>query len=182
MSRELTLDEIKSLLRVLSSRLESAGHNATFRLVGGAAMALSGRDRRVTQDIDASHSSAADVERVVHQIAGERDLDRDGLNSSAQAFIPVGASWVKVTLGEGHNAYIASPETLLAMKLNSARERDIEDLSFLVAKMGIEDPVEAAKIADDLYGDDDIAYSPLSREDAQIVASEAIGRARQKRL
>lgn len=77
MSRELTLDEIKSLLRELSSRLESAGHNATFRLVGGAAMALSGRDRRVTQDIDASYSSAADVERVVHQIAGERDLDRD---------------------------------------------------------------------------------------------------------
>ena len=65
------------------------------------------------------------------------------------------------------------------MELSSARQRDMEDISFLVAALGIEDPNEAVRIAEELYGDDDVAYSPVSREDAPIVALEAIEQAHQ---
>lgn len=65
------------------------------------------------------------------------------------------------------------------MKLSFARQRDMEEISFLVAALGIEDPHEAVRIAEELYGDDDVAYSPVSREDAPIVALEAIEQSRQ---
>lgn len=52
------------------------------------------------------------------------------------------------------------------------------DLSFLMHKLGIEDPDEAVGIAEELYGNDDVAYSVTARLDAPIVAAEAIEQAR----
>ncbi|QRQ80165.1 hypothetical protein [Glutamicibacter protophormiae] len=54
----------------------------------------------------------------------------------------------------------------------------MEDISFLVAALGIEDPNEAVRIAEELYTDDDVADSLVSREDAPIVALEALEQAR----
>ncbi len=179
MSRELTLEEIRGLLRELIRRLESDGLAITIRLVGGAAIALSGHSRRVTRDVDASYSATDTVEQIIAAIADERGLPTNWLNSSAAAFIPSGATWNEINLGDGHHAFVASLDTLLAMKLSSARQRDMEDISFLVAALGIEDPNEAVRIAEELYGDDDVAYSPVSREDAPIVALEAIEQAHQ---
>ena len=68
------------------------------------------------------------------------------------------------------------------MKLSSARQRDMEDISFLVAALGIEDPNEAVRIAEELYTDDDGADSPVSREDARIVALEALEQARRDEI
>ncbi|MGP9787274.1 DUF6036 family nucleotidyltransferase [Glutamicibacter sp. 287] len=132
MSKDFTIDEIRELLGELGSRLRAKGITPTIRLVGGAAIAFTGNERRVTQDIDASYTPPADVERVVELMAQERNLPSGWLNSSATAFIPAGAKWVSINLGEGLEAYIASPETLLAMKLSSARDRDMPDLSFLL--------------------------------------------------
>ncbi len=175
---ELALDDIRELLNELYSRLEAEGIQETISLVGGDAMALSGLERRVTIDIDGSYSSVLAIEKIVQQIADERGLPRDWLNSSATAFIPAGASWRPITVGGKYRLDLASPQTLLAMKLCSARDRDMEDLSFLIELLEIADPLEVAKIADDLYGDDDVAYSLLARQDAEIVAAQAIKHAR----
>lgn len=174
MSKDFTSDEIRELLGELGARLRAKGINPTIRLVGGAAIAFTGNDRRVTQDIDASYTPQAEVERVIESMAQERNLPSGWLNSSATAFIPAGAKWVTINLGYGLKAYIASPETLLAMKLSSARERDMLDISFLLEKLGIQTVEAATKIAAELYGDDDVAYSITSPEDAPIVAEEAI--------
>ncbi len=60
------------------------------------------------------------------------------------------------------------------MKLNSARDRDILDISFLLEKLDIHTVDGATEIAAELYGDDDVAYSATSREDAPMVVEEAI--------
>ncbi|MGP9782222.1 DUF6036 family nucleotidyltransferase [Glutamicibacter sp. AOP12-B1-11] len=178
MSKDFTVDEIRELLGELGARLCAKGITPTIRLVGGAAVAFMGNDRRVTQDIDASYTPQADVERVIASMAQERNLPSGWLNSSATAFIPAGAKWVSINLGDGLKAYIASPDTLLAMKLSSARDRDMLDISFLLEKLGIQNVDAATEIAAELYGDDDVAYSRTSREDAPIVAEEAINQKR----
>lgn len=182
MSVELTVQDIRSLLNEVCARLETTGVHATIRLVGGAAIALSGRERRVTLDIDASYSSPQAVEKIVKEIADERGLPRDWLNSSAKAFIPSGASWTEIDVGDGYSVFLATPQTLLAMKLSSARQRDMSDLSYLVKQMRLTDPDAVAAIAEELYGDDDVAYAPIDREDARIVAAQAIAQARNKNL
>lgn len=178
MNKDFTLDEIRELLGELGERLQANGITATIRLVGGAAIAFSGNDRRVTQDIDAYYSPQADVERLIKSMAQERNLPSGWLNSSAAAFIPAGAKWVTVNLGQGFKAYIASPETRLAMKLKSARDRDILDISFLLEKLDIHSVDGATEITAELYGDDDVAYSATSREDAPMVVEEAINQNR----
>lgn len=146
---------------------------------GGVAKALSGHSRRVTRDVDASYSATDTVEQIIAAIADERGLPTNWLNSSSVTFIPSGATWNEINLGDGRHVFVASLDTLLAMKLSFARQRDMEEISFLVAALGIEDPHEAVRIAEELYGDDDVAYSPVSREDAPIVALEAIEQSRQ---
>ena len=177
---ELTRDDIRELLSEICARLENAGIQATVRLVGGAAMALSGRDRRVTVDIDASYAPVLAVDKIVQDIAQERGLPRNWMNSSAAAFIPSGARWQPIALGGGYRIDLATPRTLLAMKLSSARQRDMEDLGYLVTQLEITDPHEAVEIAEELYGDDDVAYPPIARQDAEIVAAQAIKLARYK--
>lgn len=56
MSKDFTVDEIRELLGELGARLCAKGITPTIRLVGGAAVAFMGNDRRVTQDIDASYT------------------------------------------------------------------------------------------------------------------------------
>lgn len=56
----------------------------------------------------------------------------------------------------------------------------MEDLGYLVAQLEITDPHEAVEIAEELYGDDDVAYPPIARQDAEIVAAQAIKLARNK--
>ncbi|GAA3307123.1 hypothetical protein [Glutamicibacter nicotianae] len=53
MNKDFTLDEIRELLGELGARLQANGITAMIRMVGGAAIAFSGNDRRVTQNIDA---------------------------------------------------------------------------------------------------------------------------------
>lgn len=92
MSKDLSLDEIRGLLLELGSRLKADTRNVSIRLVGGAAIAFIGNSRRVTQDVDAVYDVAPKVDRIVQDLAAERELPSDWLNQSAKAFIPAGAS------------------------------------------------------------------------------------------
>lgn len=50
----------------------------------------------------------------------------------------------------------------------------MEDLGYLIAQLEITDSYEAVDIAAELYGDDDVAYPLIARQDAEIVAAQAI--------
>ncbi|WP_125616703.1 DUF6036 family nucleotidyltransferase [Specibacter cremeus] len=172
--REFGYDEITALLAELGRRLEVRGVRADVRLVGGAAVAITGSRRRRTQDIDASYAPAADVDAVAAAMALELDLPANWLNSSAKAWIPRGAKWIELDLDAPIDVATASPETLLAMKLSAARERDEPDIRYLAGILGLTRPEEAARIAEELYGDDDVAYTRSDREDAVIIAADAM--------
>ncbi len=169
--RDLSPEEVRSLITELTRRLQDQGVDSDIRLVGGAAMIFYG-SRRMTQDIDASYSHTEEVEAVARQMAAEHNLPENWLNDSARAFIPDGAQWTAVPSGPA-TVLVATDETLLAMKLAAERGKDILDLSLLASRLGITDPERIVDIAFDLYGEDSI---PLSgeRDNYLIVAAEAL--------
>lgn len=50
----------------------------------------------------------------------------------------------------------------------------MEDLGYLIAQLEITDSYEAVDIVAEPYGDDDVAYPLIARQDAEIVAAQAI--------
>lgn len=172
--REFDRDEIVELLRELGRRLEVRGVGAELRLVGGAALFFAGSARRRTKDIDASYAPVVDIEAVVAEMAQDLNLPEDWLNASATAWIPQGAKWIEIDLDAPLRLAVASPETLLAMKLSAARDRDLPDLQFLIHRLGLDGPEDAARIAEEMYGDDDVAYTRSDRADAVLIAREAM--------
>lgn len=173
MTDDFGIEEIRALLAKLGTRLAARGIDGDIRIVGGAAIAFTGSTRRRTKDIDASYANPAEVEAVAREMAAEYGLPSDWINSSAAAWIPPGATWLEVDLDAPIHARAASAETLLAMKLSAARERDLPDIQYLAQKLHV-GPEEAARIAEDQYGDDDVAYTRADREDAVLIVEEAI--------
>lgn len=176
---ELDLPKAEALLSELGRRLAKENINGDIRLVGGVAVMFSGSARRTTSDVDASYAPKAEVERVAREMAEELGLPPDWLNDNARAFIPDGAQWVEVRLGEpaeGISVSRASDDTLVAMKMAAERDGDIPDLAHLSRRLGLRDPEQLVEIAFVQYGHDSI---PLSGDpdDYLIVAEEALSRA-----
>ncbi len=134
---------------------------------------FSGSRRRTTADIDASYAPKSEVDRVAAKMAEDMSLPHEWLNDNAKAFIPDGARWVEVELGEGLDASIASDVTLLAMKVAAERDRDIPDIGYLAKKLGLDQPEDVVDVAFAQYCELSI---PLSgdRENYITVAQEAL--------
>ncbi|GAB2733318.1 DUF6036 family nucleotidyltransferase [Nocardioides pakistanensis] len=147
--------EIDSLLNELGERLRARGIAASIYVVGGAAIALRDHSERRTVDIDAIYVPEADVQDVAREIATERGLPPDWLNSSARAWVPPRpAEAQQPPVQPGLARHVAPDEHLLAMKLVASRSRDLPDILVLVESLRIEDPVVMADMVRDVYGAD----------------------------
>ena len=135
-------------------------------------------ETRVTQDIDALYSPAAEVRRVVESMAAELGLSPHWLNSNAAPFMPPR----ETTNVDGRKVVItiASMAELIAMKLAASREQDLHDLGILARHAGITSAEELVEIAFRAYGDDSVVLS-FEREDYLIMARQALASARKRR-
>jgi hypothetical protein len=117
-------------------------------LIGGAAGMLSGmlNPSRTTIDCDviayAPAGAAAEVERIARELAAERQLPKQWLNSAAQAWADaLPDDWVSrrvFIIQHGClRIYSIGRFDLLAMKLIAGRPQDVEDLQAL--RMTIEE-------------------------------------------
>jgi hypothetical protein len=181
MMTEFTVDDIRSLLTELGRRLESRGLFSTIYVVGGAAMALVYDRRRVTDDIDAVFDQADAVMEIAEEMASDRGIQPDWLNSSVRQFLPGPPSDDReATTYEvpGLSISRASPRHLLAMKMAAYRPQDQRDLVTLFDTLGIADPVEAVDITFAVYGDEylDLAGGRGGREEYLLRASTVMAR------
>ena len=144
----LNRDDMIDGLREVVARLHARGSTASIRIVGGAAMLLRyDADRRVTPDIDASIHTSDDIDAIVRQISDERGWPVDWLNSKAATFAPIAAEplWEPLWDDEQISIWVATPGSLLAMKLRAARPaRDTDDIATLLALLSI-DSVDGAE-------------------------------------
>ena len=170
--RELTADQVRDLLAELGRRLKAKGVDATVYIVGGAAIALEMDARRVTADVDAIFHPETTVREEAEQLAAERGLPKDWLNSSVRGFVPGGDDDAVPLELDGITVTTASPEHLLAMKMASYPPgKDQSDLELLFDRIGITDPGQAADIALSVYGE----YSALLPDrDELILSAQAI--------
>ena len=141
---------ILELFTELAGRLGRSGVKTNVYVVGGAAMALLYDDRRVTRDIDSvildHHGPLTDAVRA---IARERGLPSTWLNDQAAAYVATGVDRGRTNVFDHPNLTVAaaSPDHLLAMKLNASRPSDVEDIRTLLELLGLDslDAVESLR-------------------------------------
>lgn len=147
MSQLLRRDDIEAALTDLAEMLSDAGVEATFHIVGGAAIALTARpDRQATNDVDtwirATDEARAEVDNAIVTVARRRGWLDDWLNDKARLFIPddvggAAAEWLPHRVVGKVSFVTARPDVLLAMKLRAGRGlRDFGDLPSLIAACG----------------------------------------------
>ena len=146
----LDRDDMIEGLRDVVKRLHERGSSASIRIIGGAAMLLRyDADRRVTPDIDASIHSDDDVDAIAREISERRAWPADWLNAKASTFIPIAAEplWEPLYDDDTVSIWVASPGSLLAMKLRAARPaRDTDDIATLLAILSLSTVDEAEQV------------------------------------
>lgn len=132
-------ERILTLFRKLDAAMSETGAKVNMYVVGGAAIALSLENERVTSDIDAVYDDTV-VDAYVKRIALEEELPSDWLNHSVQAVLSYfnkDTDPKTIFTGSSISIQSASPEFVLAMKLASRREKDIDDIVLLTHELGI---------------------------------------------
>ena len=159
----LTREDIIAGLRDVVGELHRRGETGGIRLVGGAALALRYFDRGITADVDAVHivdghdDVVADIVRLV---ARKRGWVPDWLNFEVTRIdaLPLwgrDVEWVTLYAESGVTVEVASPETLLAMKLRAGRRgRDSGDVRKLLGVCEISDFSSAERLYEDFYPGD----------------------------
>lgn len=140
-SPEPVLDHetIREALRRLGDRLAYRGVVADLHVFGGAAMALAYDLRRSTRDDDALIQPNGAVLAEAQAVATEMGLPAWWLNEQASAYAAPGGDPNAPLVFEnpGLRVHAASPEHLLAMKVQAARRRDAADIELLVKHLGL---------------------------------------------
>lgn len=159
----LSRDDLAAGLRELVRRLQNAAEPVRIRIIGGAALALSYfADRRGTVDIDAILVPPETVLAAARDVAVLTRWPDNWLNDSAKIFLPTGfglraAEWVTVFDDGKVIIDVATPETLLAMKLHSVNRRgrrEQRDLAVLLPLCNIRTVDEAESHYGDYYPGD----------------------------
>jgi len=177
-------ERITSLLSALDLRMKARGIAAGVYLVGGAAIALSVRDTRRTQDVDVLVSDAVVLAEAA-ALAVQEGVPPSWLNDHARAWIPPTPDGVPPVATEpGLEVRVAPTEHLMAMKMVALRRQDIPDLAALAAALHLTDapPERFAELLARVYGDDDLLQQVLGvpYEDVAVEAfrrGEAVVRA-----
>ena len=154
----LSKTELIELLDTLSQRLRRKRVVARLYVIGGACMALAYGRGRSTRDIDAridtGHGALIDA---AHDIARERGLSQSWLNDQATSAIPRGPDRRAQTLYESPHLVVtgASAQYLLAMKLEAGRDKDYDDIAYLLQHLSIETSDQALAIHETVLPDSD---------------------------
>ena len=135
-------------------------------------MTLAYRRDRTTHDIDAridsGHSATV---HAVREIARERGLPESWLNEQATSYMPREADARAPTLYSSPYLVVtgASAEHMLAMKLESGRNTDRQDIETLLDHLTIRGPDEAVRIHERLFPDS------MRKEDVDRLLSQILG-------
>jgi len=144
--------EILDLFEDLSAELARRGIRADVFLVGGAAMAVAYDGRRSTRDLDAVFEPKDEVYAAAATVADQRDLPVDWLNDAVKGFLPGDDPRSRVAYESGSlRVDVASPQYLLAMKLLSARDQDVEDIAALYRLCGFTTAAQGLDLVESVY-------------------------------
>jgi len=160
---------IANAFRRLGERLVRRGLTADVYVIGGAAMAMAYDARRATRDIDAVFRPHGAVIEEAWAVADELGLPRWWLNDQASAYVARGGDNQAPRVFEhpGLRVSAASPRHLLAMKVLAARRRDVEDIRFLVGRLGLASVDDVLSVCAEVFPEEPVPQrARLVLEDA----------------
>ena len=174
----LNREDIVGLFHELSEKLRARGVRGHVYIVGGAAMILGFRRDRTTHDVDARIE--ADKEAVTEaaaDVAQVHDLPQNWLNENATLFMPHARDTQARTVFDTPNLVVtgASPQHLLAMKLDAARDTDQQDIRTLLETLQIQAREEAIDIHQRIF-----PHTPLGQAGREILDRSLAEIARQR--
>jgi len=149
MSGRLDRSELERLFQAASDELRRRGQRGHVYIIGGAAMSMSFDARRTTHDVDAricsGHGPVMDAARKVGRREG---LPESWLNEQATMYMPSTPDTAAPVVYSSPSLVItgASAEHILAMKLESGRPGDVEDIETLVGMLKLAEYDEAEEI------------------------------------
>jgi len=148
---ELTKDEMLLYLNEINERLASEGKHGEIMLVGGAALTLVFNARNSTRDIDAIFHPIDDMRKIISSVAEKYDLEQNWLNDLVRTFVTEKIEFEPYMEYSNLTVSSANAESLLAMKLTSARvntTNDMDDSIFLMKHLNIKTEKELFDILD----------------------------------
>lgn len=162
--------DIERAFHRLGERLSRRGLTADVYVVGGAALAMAYDARRVTRDIDAVFQPHGAVLEEAWAVAEELGLPRWWLNDQASVYVARGgdAQAARVFEHAGLRVSAASAEHLLAMKVLAARRRDVEDIRFLVGRLGLSTVQQVLAVCTEVFPEEPVP------ERARLVLEDAL--------
>jgi hypothetical protein len=146
-SSVLERDQIVGGLARLAELLAERGVQGELCLLGGTAMVLAFDARASTKDIDAVFEPASIVRELASLIEREQDLPEGWLNDAAKGFLSARHDVVEGDLPQFPALRVTAPtaEYLFAMKAMASRiglsatdPSDVNDLRFLIGRLGLE--------------------------------------------
>lgn len=152
---------------MLDRRLRDLGVAASLYVVGGAAVAVTVADRRVTRDVDVASLDAA-VRAEAETVAVAEGLPSTWLNAAAAPWIPAPAPVTTTTQEAGLTVRYAPPEHLLAMKMVALRQQDAPDIAALAGKLGLDRAEQFAAVLRSAYAEEGVLQQVLGVSDDQV--------------
>ncbi len=171
MAAGMSFEDIDELLHELARRLNERGESATIRLVGGAALVAREYRTTTTFDIDAICQPEAAVLDVAAEIATERNLPPDWLNSDAKAYIPFVTTehWRQLFRDGKVTVSTAPAKMLLAMKLKANRgRRDADDIARLLAVCKVKTVEQAQQMYENYHPQEVLSEAVQARIEAVL--------------
>lgn len=158
---KITRDLLIRALTRLGERALEEGEKLEVCLYGGAVMMLAYDVREITKDVDAVLHPSELGFKLARQVAAELGLPEAWINDDVRQFLAPSGQ-MRVLPWEGPGIALTAPTAgyLLAMKALACRQAlpgyqgDLDDLRFLIAKMGISSVNEIQGHIDRYYPDD----------------------------
>ena len=153
-SGPLNSENVAGLLEELDRELHRAGGRAELYLAGGARMLMGWRTDRRTSDLDGVMRTGQTVlMTAAMKISRRHGLEPTWVNPAVTYFVPSKPDAGETTLYSGKALTVtgASAEHMLAMKIRSHRDIDLNDAAVLIDRLKLTSTREIQRIAEDAY-------------------------------
>ena len=127
--RELSKEEMLSYFEEINHHLAMEDKHGEILIVGGAALTLVFDARDSTRDVDAIFHPTEDMRKIISNIATDKGLPSDWLNDTVKPFETERLKFDEYMTYSNLTISVINTESLLAMKLSSARSgtKDMSD-------------------------------------------------------
>lgn len=148
MKEQLTKSDILYYLEQINIHLRNKSKYGEIIIAGGAALTLVFEARDSTYDIDCIFRPKEDLRDIIVKVAQDNELHPDWLNDGVKGFITDRMNQSLVYKFSNLKVMSLDAESLLAMKLTSARaaSKDMEDSVFLMNVLGLKSFDEVIEI------------------------------------